>query len=81
MPHTLCYNIPSYKVDTKSIGLLEMFIDEWLDRTCVDPYKFRITERFFGEEVRLEVFLGHEDAFYIKMEDLPEQLPAFRAII
>ena len=81
MPHTICYNIPSKEIDTKSIPLLELFIDEWLDKSCLERYKFTVTERFCSEEVRLDVQLDSaEDAFYLKLGDIPEQLPEFKRI-
>lgn len=81
MLYTLCYNIPSYKVDMESMNLLESFVDEWLDRSCLEPYVFKITDRFYTDEIRLDIhFQSKEDAFFIRIKDIPEQLPAFKSI-
>lgn len=81
MLHKLCYNIPSYKIDMKSMSLLESFVDEWLDGCCLEPYVFKITDRFYSDEIRLDIhFHSGEDAFFISLKDMPEQLPEFKVI-
>jgi len=58
-----------------------MFIAEWLDGLCIEPYRFKVTERFYVSEVRLDIdFDCAEDAFLVKIKGFSEQLPKFTSI-
>lgn len=79
--HNLCYNVPSNEIDVKSILLIELFLDEWLNRSCIEPYEFTIAEKVKEKEVWVDIHcVSEKDAFYIKIKDISDILPSFKPV-